>query len=333
MRAASAPRARGERRLLLLDRATGSVGDAQLDELPTLVRPGDLFVVNDAATLPASLPARAPSGAPMEVRLVRARDDGRRWQAVALGAGDWRTPTERRPAPEPLAAGARLEIAGLPATVTALSRTSVRLFELRFENEADEVWTAIYRRGRPIQYAHVPEPLALWSVQTAYAARPWAVEMPSAGRPLTWEILLALRRRGVGVATLTHAAGLASTGDAALDAALPWPERYEIPGRTAAAIIAARAAGRRVIAVGTTVVRALEASGGRAGAGVATLVLGPATPLRVASGLITGLHVPGESHFELLRAFAPAEQLERVLGAARAAGLSGHELGDACLIA
>jgi S-adenosylmethionine:tRNA ribosyltransferase-isomerase len=168
VRAATAPRARSERRLLLIDRETGGIGDAQLDDLPSLVRAGDLFVVNDAATLPASLPARLPSGATGEVRLVRERDEGRRWQALLFGAGDWRTPTEHRPAPEPVGVGARLEVAGLPATGSAVSRTSVRLFELAFESELDVVWAATYRHGRPIQYAHVPAPLALWSVQTAH---------------------------------------------------------------------------------------------------------------------------------------------------------------------
>jgi S-adenosylmethionine:tRNA ribosyltransferase-isomerase len=146
-------------------------------------------------------------------------------------------------------------------------------------------------------------------------------------------VLLRLRRRGVGVAALTHAAGLGSIGDAADDAQLPWPERYDIPERTAVAIGSARASGHRVIAVGTTVVRALEASGGRAGPGVATLVLGPETPAKITDGLVSGLHVPGESHHELLRAFAPADQLARIVELARFAGLSAHELGDTCLIA
>jgi len=322
-------------RMIALDRRTGRVALRPFAALPDLLAAGDLLVVNDAATLPASLRGRTAAGESFELRLSAPVDDsdgaaGGRLVGVLFGAGDWRTRTEHRPPPPRVEIGERVALGPLAATVTAVRG---RLVELETEVGRDALWQALYTAAVPVQYAHRRDALPLWSVQTAYAARPWAVEMPSAGRPLTWEILLALRRRGVGVATLTHAAGLASTGDAALDAALPWPERYEIPERTAAAIIAARAAGRRVIAVGTTVVRALEASGGRAGAGVATLVLGPASPLRVAAGLITGLHVPGESHFELLRAFAPAEHLERVLGAARAAGLSGHELGDACLIA
>jgi S-adenosylmethionine:tRNA ribosyltransferase-isomerase len=180
-------------------------------------------------------------------------------------------------------------------------------------------------------------------VQTAYAGRPWAAEMPSAGRPLTWDIVLGLRRAGVDVAALTHAAGLSSTGDDALDRALPWPERYEIPRRTADAVRAARARGGRVIAVGTTVVRALEAAAYdeadraaepaiRAGSGIATLRLALGYQPRVVSGLVSGLHVPGESHFELLSAFAPADQLRQAVALAAQHGLSAHELGDACLI-
>lgn len=336
MRAASAPRARGERRLLLFDRRSGAVGDAQLDDLPTLVRPGDLFVVNDAATLPASLPARAPSGAPIEVRLVRARDDGRRWQAVLFGAGDWRTPTEHRPAAEALRAGDRLEVAGLPATVSELSRTSVRLFDLVFESDPDVVWAALYRRGRPIQYAHVPEPLALWSVQTAYAARPWAAEAPSAGVPLDWSLLSALRARGVGLAAITEGAGLSSTGDPAIDAALPLPERFEVPAATVRAVNAARARGGRVVAVGTSVVRALESAAAsgelRPARGETDLVIGPGYRPRAVDGLFTGLHEPTASHFALLQAFAPPAQLGAAYAHAERGGYLGHEFGDTNLI-
>lgn len=323
-------------RLVALDRRTGRVELHPFAALPRLLDPGDLVVVNDAATLPASLPGRTAGGEVFELRLS-APIEGERLAGVLFGAGDWRTRTEHRPPPPRVEVGQRVTVGPLPATVTAARG---RLVELDAEvaggdrdARRDALWQALYASAAPVQYAHRRSALALWSVQTAYAARPWAVEMPSAGRPMTWDVLLGLRRRGIGVATLTHAAGLGSTGDAALDAALPWPERYDVPERTAAAIAAARAGGHRVIAVGTTVVRALEASGGRAGIGVATLALGPSTRPAVAGGLVTGLHVPGESHFELLRAFAPADQLARVLARARSAGLSGHELGDACLVA
>jgi S-adenosylmethionine:tRNA ribosyltransferase-isomerase len=208
---------------------------------------------------------------------------------------------------------------------------------LAADETGDALWQALYRCGAPVQYAHRPELLPLYAVQTAYASRPWAAEMPSAGRPLTWDVLLGLRRAGIAIATLTHAAGLSSTGDDTLDRALPWPERYEIPERTAALVAETKARGGRVIAIGTTVVRALESSWlahGRvvAGAGVATLRLDADYSLRVVDGLVSGLHSPGESHFDLLQAFARRERLAVALELAAVHGLSSHELGDACLI-
>ena len=162
--------------------------------------------------------------------------------------------------------------------------------------------------------------------------------MPSAGRPLTWDILVGLRRRGIGVASLTHAAGLSATGDPVLDAALPLPEPYDIPEATIAAIAATRARGGRVIAIGTTVVRALEAAalrpgGLQAGTGLAELVITPQHEMRVIDGIVSGLHGPEESHFRLLGALVPRDTLYCALDRAAAEGLHGHELGDACLIA
>jgi S-adenosylmethionine:tRNA ribosyltransferase-isomerase len=301
--------------------------------LPQLLRAGDLVVVNDAATLPGSLPGRTADGAVFELRLSGPIDAGRLF-GVLLGAGDHRTRTEHRAAPPRVAEGDRVTIADMAATV---ARVAGRRVELVVRDDGDRLWQALYAAGAPVQYAHRTERLPLWSVQTAYAGRPWAAEMPSAGRPLLWETLLDLRRAGVGVASLTHAAGLSSTGDDALDRALPWPERYEIPRRTVEAVGATRARGGRVIAIGTTVVRALEAAANsgelRPGSGVATLRLDAAYRPRIVSGLVSGLHVPGESHFELLSAFAPVDRLRAAIAFAARHGLSSHELGDACLIA
>ena len=293
-------------------------------DLPALLSPGDLVVVNDAATLPASLAGATASGEPIELRLT-GPVDGKRIEGVLFGAGDWRTRTEERPAPPVVTAGDHLALGALEAVVVLVRGRRIAI-EIAAEDAA--IWQALYASGAPVQYAHRREALELWSVQTSYAARPWAAEMPSAGRPLTWDILLGLRRAGISLATLTHAAGLSSTGDPDLDHALPFPERYEIPDRTADAIRRAR----RVIAVGTTVVRALEASGGRAGQGVALLKLDAASRPRIVAGLVSGLHVPGESHYELLRAFASRERLERGLALAAANQLSAHELGDAMLV-
>ncbi len=324
-------------RLLHVAPRSGRLEDVRMAELPRLLRPGDLLVLNDAATLPASLRGRTEAGAPIELRLV-SREAEDTWTAVLFGEGDWRIRTEDRPAPPPVASGERLVFGGLGARVVAVLPPSPRLLRVTFEVKGAALWSALYRAGRPVQYAYVERPLSLWHIQTAYATRPWAVEAPSAGLPLTWALLLDLKRRGVRLASLTHAAGLSSTGDAVLDAALPRPERFDIPSTTVDAIHTARASGGRVVAVGTTVVRALEGraaqGGGRLepGEGVTDLLLGPGFVPRVVDGLLSGMHEPGTSHFTLLQAFVSPELLRAASVLAESHGYLGHEFGDSCLI-
>ena len=346
MKTAAWPREQSEaERLLVVDPAAAAMADFAVRDLPSRLRAGDLLVVNDAATLPASLQGHAPDGAPVEVRLLGPADEGT-WMAAVLGAGNWRWRTEDRPAPPPLTVGSVLQFGaahgdsepGLRATVAGLSDVSPRLVRLTFDRHGDDLWSAVYRRGRPVQYSYVRAPLALWHVQTAYASRPWAAEAPSAGRPLTWRVLLEARRRGIALAAVTHAAGLSSTGEPALDAALPLPERFDIPADTVAAVKRARAARGRVVAVGTTVVRALEGAaeggGGRlvAGEGNTSLRIDRHFRPQVVDGLLTGIHPPGESHFDLLQAFAPEPLLRAALAHAEGEGYLAHEFGDSCLI-
>jgi S-adenosylmethionine:tRNA ribosyltransferase-isomerase len=162
--------------------------------------------------------------------------------------------------------------------------------------------------------------------------------MPSAGRSLQWAILAEVRRRGVGVATLTHAAGLSSTGDPVLDAALPFPERFDIPQRTIDAIARTRGEGGRVIAVGTTVVRALEGCaalhGGElvAGPGTTDLRIDGSFRPRVVDGIVTGMHEVGSSHRDLEHAFVSEALLARAMAHAEESGYLGHEFGDVCLV-
>jgi S-adenosylmethionine:tRNA ribosyltransferase-isomerase len=324
-------------RLLLVDAPRGALRDGGIGELAALLAPGDLLVVNDAATLPGSLRAVSPWGAPVEVRLAGPAAEGT-WRAVLFGAGDWRTRTEDRAAPPLVRAGERLRFDGLSASVARVHEASPRLVSLAFDVRGAELWRALYRAGRPVQYAHTSGPLALWHVQTAYASRPWAAEAPSAGFALTWELLLELRRRGVAVARVTHAAGLSSTGDGALDRRLPLAERYDIPEETVVAVRAASERGGRVVAVGTTAVRALEGAatnrGGvlAAGSGITSLVLGPGTRRHVVDGVLTGVHEPSTSHFALLEAFAPGDLLARAVALAEERGYRGHEFGDAVLV-
>ncbi len=337
---ASWPREHDAARLLHLDPSSGRFEDAWVRDLPSLLRAGDLLVVNDAGTLPASLSGTSRRG-PVEARLAGVPADASGpWPAVLFGAGTWREKTEDRGAPPLFVTGDRLVFGGgaLAAVVAGVSAASPRLVDLCFDQDGAALWAALHAIGRPIQYSYLRGTLAPWHVQTAYAARPWAVEMVSAGWPLRLPLLGELRRTGVAVSSLTHAAGLSSTGDPALDAMLPLPERSDIPASTLDAVARARDAGRRVVAVGTTVVRALEgraAEGGsplRAGPGVTTLRLGPDHSLRVVDGLVTGLHEPGESHFELLQAFASRALLDAALAHAAGEGYLGHEFGDLSLM-
>jgi S-adenosylmethionine:tRNA ribosyltransferase-isomerase len=179
--------------------------------------------------------------------------------------------------------------------------------------------------------------LAIYDTWSAIAANPAAFEAPSAGFVLSWAAVAALAARAIGFATVTHAAGLSSTGDPRLDLRFPLDEPYDIPTVTAEAISRARTRGERVVAVGTTVVRALEdaawANGNvAAGPGLARLKLGPETRLRVVDAILSGTHENGTSHHELLRAFVPRQILSRMDEQLETCGYRTHEFGDSVLI-
>lgn len=326
------------RRVLRIE-AGGAVSHLAVARLDTLFEPGDLVVANDAATLPASLSGvHAPSGAALEVRLAGwlSVGDPTRFIAVVFGAGDYRTRTEDRPAPPLISPADRLVLGPLVATVGRLA-SHPRLVTLSFAGDASAIWAGLASHGRPIQYAHVPESLALANVWTQVASVPVAFEPPSAGFALDWRILASWRKRGVAFATVTLAAGISSTGDPALDARLPFDEPYRIPERTAAAIARTRSRGCRIIAIGTTVVRALEAAAEfngkvRAGEGTASGRIGEDTELNVVDAILSGVHELGESHFELLRAFVDDATLQRMTAAAQAGNYRSHEFGDFVLI-
>ena len=341
MRAAHHPIQRPESAKLLIVDEQGTMRHVPRSTLAEHLRPGDLLVANDAATMPAGLHGvHEPSGERIEIRLA-ARDsldfeDVRGFTAIVFGAGDHRTRTEDRPAPPELRAGDPLTLGPLRATVVDLL-DHARLIRLRFEDAPRDVWAGIASHGHPVQYAHIHEPLALWDVWTPVASRAVAFEPPSAGFMLDWRMLDRLRERGIGFATLTHAAGLSSTGDSVLDARLPLDEPYVIPEATVRAIERTRSAGGRVVALGTTVTRALEHGatepGGLApGHGLADNRLGPQSELRIVDLVLTGTHEPGESHYQLLHAFADGELLSRVSTELESRDYRTHEFGDSVLM-
>ena len=328
-RIAAATRPRAGARLLVIDPTSRRFADRDIADLPDLLAPGDLLVLNDAATFPASI-AGTIRGRPHELRLLAAEQET---LAVVFGAGDWRTPTEKRPAPivEP---DDEFRFGESTAHLIAPDERSPRLWRVRFDDAGPALLHALYRWGRPIQYSYQAADLPLSAVQTPFAGRPWAAEMPSAGRALSASILARARSRGVGIATLTHAAGLSATGDDALDALLPLPERFELPRATLAAIRHTHATPGRVVAVGTTVARALEGAArlGFPARGVTDHLLGDGVPLRVVDGLVSGVHVPGESHYHVLESFAARDLLDAAVRHAAEAGYQNHELGDNTLV-
>ncbi|HXS02732.1 MAG TPA: S-adenosylmethionine:tRNA ribosyltransferase-isomerase, partial [Pyrinomonadaceae bacterium] len=226
------------------------------------LRPNDLVIANDAATLPASLTGvHEPTGHQIELRLAGRPSldpmEVSRFSAVVFGEGDFHTRTEDRPLPPTLTPGDKLVLGPLQATVEELLGHP-RLISLLFHGTTDDVWAGLASHGKPIQYSHMQTSLELWDVWTKVAGLPVAFEPPSAGFILDWEVLSTIREHGAWFATVTHAAGISSTGDDDLDRLLPFDEPYHIPETTAKAVEIARQRGGRVIAVGTSVVRALE---------------------------------------------------------------------------
>jgi S-adenosylmethionine:tRNA ribosyltransferase-isomerase len=329
-----------ESKLLHVD-AEGRIRSVPRASLIELLRPGDVVIANDAATLPASLRGiHLDTGKEVEVRLAAraslAPDDVLSFNAIVFGAGDHRTRTEDRALPPPLARGQKLRLGSLTAVVEELLGHP-RLIAVRFENSVAEVWAGLARDGRAIQYAHMAQALELWDVWTPIAAQPVAYEPPSAGFALDWQLLADFAARGIVFATITHAAGISSTGDPDLDRLLPFDEPYRIPAATEQALQRACREERRAVAIGTTVVRALEHSAARNGAvlagnGVADQRIGAATRLRVVDAILSGTHEPGTSHYDLLHAFTGDRILRRADRALNAGGFRTHEFGDSVLI-
>ncbi len=189
------------------------------------------------------------------------------------------------------------------------------------------------RHGRPIRYSYVPQPWPLATYQTVFSREPGSAEMPSAGRPFSERLVLDLITAGVVIAPVTLHAGVASLETHEP----PLPERFRVPASTARLVNLTRSAGRRVIAVGTTVTRALESVAGpdgsvSAGHGWTGLVLGGDIPARTVTGLVTGWHDPEASHLALLEAVAGPALVKAAYAEAEAAGYLGHEFGDSCLL-
>jgi S-adenosylmethionine:tRNA ribosyltransferase-isomerase len=295
-------------------------------DLPELLEPGDLVVVNTSATLPARVAARRADGVAVPLHVSTTLDDGSWVVEVRRPANDG---PDRGVEP-----GTELTLPG-DVRVTLLGgfpggRAS-RLWRARTD---PVVTTTAYlaRHGQPIRYGYLQGTFPLADYQTVYATEPGSAEMASAGRPFSADLLVRLMARCVPVVPLVLHTGVSSPEAHEP----PYPERFAVPEVTARLVTSTRRAGRRVVAVGTTVTRALESAtdedgGTHPAAGWTELVLGPGRPARVVNGLITGLHAPEASHLQLLEAVAGGELVDAAYRRAVAEHYLWHEFGDSML--
>jgi len=325
------PEARGTARdgvRLMVSPGTAAPVHTTFDQLPSMLAPGDLIVANTSGTVAAAVDARLDDGSTIVLHV-----------STELPGGLWMVePRERT------ASGATrpLRLAPVPTTARLDAEAAVHL--LRPAPGSDRLWLAVpsggtdvaaslRRHGRPIRYSYVPEDWPLSAYQTVFASRPGSAEMPSASRPFTDHVVARLVAAGVGLATITLHTGVSSLEGHEL----PYAERFEVPATTAAIVNAVHASGGRVIAAGTTVVRALESATDAQGRvhpadGWTDVVITPARGVRAVDGLITGWHEPEATHLAMLEAVASRDALLIAYREAFEHGYLWHEFGDSHLL-
>jgi S-adenosylmethionine:tRNA-ribosyltransferase-isomerase (queuine synthetase) len=308
-------------RILVSRRASGEISQHGFADLPGLLLPGDLLVVNTTATLPAHVRVSAEQA----VHFSGPRPDGSWLTELRLVRGKTTVPNDRG------YPGQRLGMPG-GAVLTLEQRATARLWQARL---SVAVVPYLLRYGKPIRYSYVPREWPLSYYQTVFARDPGSAEMPSASRPFSPSVVTRLVSAGVLIAPLTLHCGVSSLeGDEE-----PYPEPYDVPPATADLVNHVRTRGGRVIAGGTTVVRALETAAlgcidgrVRAAAGWTSHLVTPQTGVRAVDGLLTGLHEPRSSHLRMLATFAGPDLLSRCYQAAIEAGCLWHEFGDVHLL-
>lgn len=324
--------ARDQVRLLVSRLERDALVHARFTELAGFLRRGDLLVVNASATINAALPATRSNGEAVVLHLSQRLPSGM-WAVELRRPGDTGT--------RPLLDAAVGEVVSLPESATARlvapygavrNDGGVRLWVARLD-VAEPLDAYVARVGSPIRYGYVPRAWPLSYYQTIFAREPGSAEMPSAARPFTARVLAALARRGVRVAPIVLHTGVSSLEEHEP----PYAERYRVTTATARAVNETRAAGGRVIAVGTTAVRALETVASadgfvEPGEGWTDVVIDPERGVYVVDGLLTGFHEPRASHLALLAAIAGRDHLARAYASALEAGYLWHEFGDVHLL-
>ena len=328
--ATGTPESRGLARdgVRMLVTEPGSVAHQAFADLPYFLEPGDLLVVNTSATLAAAVDGVRADGRTQPVHV-----------AGRLDSGEWVVELRRSDGAGPSLDAYHGENVLLPGDLQLRIRSpypdrtaSASRLWLAEASAPTQLVTYLERFGRPISYGYVEGSFPLEDYQTVYATEPGSAEMASAGRPFTAELLVRLMAAGVTVAPVVLHCAVSSPE---LHEP-PLPERFLVPDDTARLVNSAVWAGKRIVAVGTTVVRALETVATEHGTvrpdeGWTDLVLGPDRPARVVTGLVSGLHPPEASHLLLLEAVAGAELVQQAYAAAVPNGYLWHEFGDSML--
>ncbi|MHA2252914.1 MAG: S-adenosylmethionine:tRNA ribosyltransferase-isomerase [Candidatus Kariarchaeaceae archaeon] len=340
---------RAETNLLVIDHPNLITSFHKITDLVDFLNTGDIVVVNDSGTIPASFQGiHLRTNSPIEMRLAYTQtsnpSDLSNWMALLFSEGDWKIPTEDRIPPPAILIGDLIDFGyDLIARVDGLSsdlphQNGARLIKIEFLGNQHELWDKIYRIGKPIQYSYLKEELDLWDQQTIFAGPPLSVESPSASFQLTWDIMFQLQEKGIEIIPITHAIGISSTGNEYLDTLTPFPERYWISENAEKKINRAVINGNRIVAFGTSVTRALEDSAlknngfVKAGTEVAELKIDKDHKRSITSALLTGMHIPGESHLALLENFVPIDIIESSYKKAIEMNYLWHEYGDVSLI-
>jgi S-adenosylmethionine:tRNA ribosyltransferase-isomerase len=316
---------RDEVRMLIA--APQKLGHARFKDIADALRPGDLLVINTSSTRAAAVDGTRSTGEPVVVHFSTSLDDNS-W-VVEFRSSDEKSATADMDTGETilLPSARRLTVLG-PADMASRKRS--RMWRVRLDVPVEPY---LAEHGRPITYGYVRGRWPLSAYQTIFAREPASSEMPSAARPFTHTLVTKLVTQGINFAPIVLHCGVSS-----LEAGeLPQNERFKVPPSTAWLVNETRRAGGRIVAVGTTAVRALETVAREDGTvspgeGWTDLVLSPHRPARVVDGLVTGWHAPGASHLSLLEAVAGPELVQAAYNAALEAGYLWHEFGDSCLL-
>ncbi|WP_042353572.1 S-adenosylmethionine:tRNA ribosyltransferase-isomerase [Bacillus rubiinfantis] len=322
------PERRGIRRdhvkMMVLDRKTGKTMHNLFFHLGDYLQKGDLLILNNSRTIPAVMYAQWRRDgilldANVEIRLAR-RCGEDRWEALVVTA--------------PVNVNDTLHFSPNLSANIVDKKDQSPLKELLFSQKNAELMDSIYALGEPVRYEYISYPWNLDYYQTVFASHPGSVEMPSAGRAFSWELLFQLKQKGVQLGFIQLHTGLSYL----LDDSLPLTpednaEEYHIPAAVMEQIIRTKSSGNRVIAVGTTVVRALE-SAAKYGvlSGITNLYIHHLFPLKMVDGIITGFHEPKASHLDMLSAFVSEHDLLTAYHEAILTGYLWHEFGDMNLI-